>query len=638
MKKSRRRHAMKMRDQFDGDYRPILQGFTAGPSWAGHARRFPRFLSGVIALAVLLQCHFGGAGGEPLAAEVPRGGDRPNVILVLTDDQGYGDLACHGNPAIQTPNLDRLYGESTRLTDFHVDPTCAPTRAALMTGRYSCRTGVWHTIMGRSILRRDERTLAELFRQAGYRTAIFGKWHLGDNYPYLPYHRGFEECLIHHGGGIGQGPDYWGNTYFSPMLDHNGRWEKYEGYCTDIFFREARRFISEHRNEAFFLYLATNAPHAPLQVPDRYAEPYRQAGLSDQLAKFYGMITNIDENLGTLLADLQEQGLASRTIVIFMTDNGTAGNGYNVGMRGRKGSMYEGGQRVPCFIRWPGYLPAGRDFHGLTAHIDLAPTLLEFCGIPTPPGVEFDGISLAPYLLHSPAAVLARGLPDRTLFVQVNRIDHPVPWRLSAVLTTQHRLVNGEELYDIQADPGQTRNLAAEKPEVVKELRRHYEDWYADVSQRFDEYCEIMLGADEANPVTLCSHDWHGEIVPWDQSQMEKGMLGNGFWAVEIATAGRYRFALRDRPPYVEHELPLGTARLVLERQLLAEKGPDTVLPRQRDQAQPIVDQAQPIDRGQQEVTFEVQLPPGKTRLQTFLTLPDGKTRGFYFVVVTRLD
>lgn len=628
---------MKMRGQFDGSHCPVLQGSTAAPRLAGDVCRFLRFLSGVVFLALLLQCHFGGTAGQPVAAaEVPRGKDRPNVILVLTDDQGYGDLACHGNPAIQTPNLDRLYGESTRLTDFHVDPTCAPTRAALMTGRYSCRTGVWHTIMGRSILRRDEKTLAECFRQAGYRTAIFGKWHLGDNYPYLPYHRGFEECLIHHGGGIGQGPDYWGNTYFSPMLDHNGRWEKYDGYCTDIFFREARRFISEHRNEPFFLYLATNAPHAPLQVPDRYAEPYRQAGLSDELAKFYGMITNIDENLGRLLADLQEQDLAARTILIFMTDNGTAGNGYNVGMRGRKGSMYEGGHRVPCFIRWPAHLPAGRDFRGLTAHIDLAPTLLEFCGIPTPPGVKFDGISLAPYLLLSPAA-----FPDRTLFVQVNRIDHPVPWRLSAVLTKQHRLVNGEELYDIQADPGQTRNLMAERPEVVQELRRRYEDWYADVSQRFDEYCEIVLGADQANPVTLCSHDWHGEIVPWDQSQMEKGMLGNGFWAVDVATAGRYRFALRDRPPYVEHELPMGTARLVLERlerQSVAERQSYRVPQRQSAQMQPIVDQVQSIDRGQQEVTFEAQLPAGKTRLQTFLTLPDGKSRGFYFVVVTRLE
>lgn len=536
---------------------------------------------------------------------------RPNVILVLTDDQGYGDLGCHGNQVIKTPHLDRLYHESLRLVDYHVDPTCSPTRAALMTGRYPCRTGVWHTIMGRSILRRDETTMAELFRRAGYRTAIFGKWHLGDNYPYHPWNRGFEECLVHFGGGIGQGPDYWGNTYFSPTLNHNGRWEKYEGYCTDIFFKNAMEYVTAHREEPFFVYLATNAPHAPLQVEDRYAEPYRQIGLSEDLAKFYGMITNIDENMGRLMEHLRTLELESRTILIFMTDNGTAGNGFNAGMRAKKGSPYDGGHRVPCFIRWPGHLPQNKDFSHLTAHIDILPTLLDLCGLPTPSEVKFDGISLKPYFAASGAP-----FPERTLFVQVNRIDHPVPWRLSAVLTDRYRLINGQELYEIKNDPGQTKDLAAASPTIVAELRHRYETWYADVSRRFDEYCELVLGADEENPVTLCSHDWHGESVPWDQSQMARGMAGNGFWAVEFAKPGRYRFALRDRPSYVAANLPQGTARLVVEGYL---------------------DEEKVIPPNSQELTFEAELPAGKTRLQTFLTLPNGTSRGFYFVVVTRL-
>ncbi|HPZ82539.1 MAG TPA: arylsulfatase [Thermogutta sp.] len=532
-------------------------------------------------------------------------------MLVITDDQGYGDLACHGNPVIKTPNLDRLYQESVRLTDFHVDPTCSPTRAALMTGRYSCRTGVWHTIMGRSILRRDETTMADVFRRAGYRTAIFGKWHLGDNYPYHPWNRGFEECLIHFGGGIGQGPDYWGNTYFSPTLNHNGEWKKEEGYCTDIFFKRAMEFIQAHREEPFFVYLPTNAPHAPLQVEERYAEPYRQAGLPDALAKFYGMITNIDENMGRLMGLLRELKLESQTILIFMTDNGTAGSGFNAGMRGKKGSQYDGGHRVPCFIRWPGRLPAGQDFTHLAAHIDLFPTLLDLCDIPAPSEVKFDGISLKPYLAGGTAT-----FPERTLFVQVNRIDHPVPWRLSAVLTERYRLIDGQQLYDIKEDPGQTKDIAAANAEVVNELRARYEAWYADVSQRFGEYCELVLGSDEENPATLCSHDWHGESVPWDQSQMEKGMVGNGFWAVEFAKAGRYRFALRDRPAHASTKLPQGKARLVVEGLFEEEK---------------------PIPANAEEIIFEANLPAGKARLQTFLTLPNGTQRGFYFVVVTRL-
>lgn len=570
-------------------------------------------------LLLLLRCLSGllaVVGGLPVASTFSRAeeavqSEHPNVVLVLTDDQGYGDLGCHGNPVIKTPNLDRLYKESLRLTDYHVDPTCSPTRAALMTGRYSCRTGVWHTIMGRSILRRDETTMAEFFRRAGYRTAIFGKWHLGDNHPYHPWNRGFEECLIHFGGGIGQGPDYWGNTYFSPTLNHNGQWEKQEGYCTDIFFRKAMEYITTHRAEPFFVYLPTNAPHGPLQVEDRYAEPYRQAGLPDNLARFYGMITNIDENIGRLMELLRTLNLESRTILIFMTDNGTAGSGFNAGMRGKKGSQYDGGHRVPSFIRWPGHLPPDKDFSHLTAHIDILPTLLDLCGIPAPSEVKFDGMSLKPYLTES-----ARRFPERTLFVQVNRIDHPVPWRLSAVMTDEYRLVDGKELYQIEDDPGQTKDLAATHPQIVAELRQRYEAWYADVSQRFDEYCELVLGSDEENPATLCSHDWHGESVPWDQSQMSRGMLGNGFWVVEFAKPGRYRFALRDRPAYTAVTLPQGTARLVVEG---------------------FLDQEKPIPNGSHEVTFEAELPAGKTRLQTFLTLPDGRTRGFYFVVVSRL-
>jgi arylsulfatase A-like enzyme len=308
-------------------------------------------------LAVCFICFMTGA-LFPLSAW---GADRlPNVLLIMTDDQGYGDFACHGNPILKTPNLDRLHAASVRLTNFHVDPTCSPTRSALMTGRYSSRTGVWHTVMGRSLLCRDEVTMADVFTASGYKTGIFGKWHLGGNYPYRPGERGFGEVLTFGGGGaIGNTPDVWGNNYFDDTLRHNARLEKMSGYCTDVFFAAATRFIEENKDRPFFCYLPTNAPHAPYNVAERYSKPYWDRGVPEQRANFYGMIANIDENVGRLLDRLRELKLEENTLVVFLTDNGTAagtdakGGGFNAGMRGFKGSEYEGGHRVPCFFRWP---------------------------------------------------------------------------------------------------------------------------------------------------------------------------------------------------------------------------------------------------------------------------------------------
>ena len=311
-------------------------------------------------------------------------GERPNIVLVVTDDQGYADLACHGNKYLDTVAMDQLYRQSVRLTNFHVDPTGAPTRAALMTGRYSCRTGVWHTMMGRSLLRRDERTIADVLAAAGYRTAIFGKWHLGDNYPYRAVDRGFHESLVHGGGGIGETPDYWGNTYFNPVLQHNGKPEKSEGYCTDVFFDAAIRFVEENRQQPFFIYLPTNVMHSPYEAPPQYAARYLTMGVQEPLASYYGMITNFDRNMARLLKRLDDLQLATNTVVVFMTDNGTTGRGIGVQMRGQKGSAYDGGHCVPCFIRWPARLQGGFDVGQLAAHVDILPTLLGLCASRSP--------------------------------------------------------------------------------------------------------------------------------------------------------------------------------------------------------------------------------------------------------------
>ena len=545
---------------------------------------------------------------------------KPNVILVMTDDQGYGDLGCHGNPVVQTPNLDGLYSESVRLTDFHSDPTCAPTRAALLTGRYSIRTGIWHTIMGRSLMRADEVTMADIFKAGGYRTGAFGKWHLGDNFPFRPQDRGFDETLVHGGGGISQAPDYWGNDYFDDTYRHNGKFEKFEGYCTDVFFAETMKFIDSNKNRPFFCYLAPNAAHYPYNVAEKYSKPYEQKGIEAERAGFYGMITNIDENIGKLIGFLKKSGLEENTILIFMTDNGSARGRFNAGMRERKGSVYDGGHRVPCFVRWPGGgLGGGREISRLTAHIDLLPTLIELCGLQKPGDVKFDGKSIADLLQGN-----EKQWSDRFLCIDSQRIDHPAKWRMCVVLTERWRLINGKELYDIKADPAQQNDIAQANLEVVQRLRRAYENWWDDISQRFDEYCRIIIGSDKENPTKLCCHDWHG-LVPCYQNRILQGLKANGFWALEVARGGLYELSLRRWP--IEVDKPI-TAAIPNGKAIGATKARIKIAD---------IDTAKEINENAHDVKFRVRLKKGKTKLQTWFIDDKGESRGAYYVYVKRL-
>ncbi|HHF42587.1 MAG TPA: N-acetylgalactosamine-4-sulfatase, partial [Candidatus Aminicenantes bacterium] len=437
--------------------------------------------------------------GNPLVSNVNKK-KRPNVILILVDDLGYGDLSCHGNPVVKTPNIDHLYHQSARLTNFHVDPTCSPTRASLLTGRYSSRAGVWHTIMGRSILPKDEVTMAEIFSRNGYKTGIFGKWHLGDNAPFRACDRGFAESLVLGGGAIGNTPDYWDNDYFDDFYSHNGTWEKQSGYCTDVFFKAAMNFIEGVAGQPFFCYLPTNVVHWPHNVAEDYTKPYRGL-VPDTRATFYGMLSNLDENIGKLLQFLKAKGLDKDTILIFMSDNGTSfgaefdrqgfvTKGYNAGMRSHKGSVYEGGHRVPCFIRWPGGgIPSGRDIQGLAAHIDILPTLIDLCGLDVEKDLIFDGLPLSPFLKDNNYK-----WPERTLIIHNQRVDIPIKGKDYVVMTSIWRLVNGKELYNIREDPGQHRDLSKQYPEVVKKLNEDYEQWWNDISRRFNEYIWIPVG------------------------------------------------------------------------------------------------------------------------------------------------
>jgi arylsulfatase A-like enzyme len=356
------------------------------------------------------------------------------VILVITGDQGYGELGSHGNRIIKTPNIDRLHDESIRLTDFHVGPTCAPAWAGLLTGRYCKCTGVWYTILGRSLLRENEVTMADIFKANSYKTGIFGKWHLGDNYPFRPHDRDFEVALYHGYSGVDQTPDYRGNDYFDDIYFQNGESKAFKGYCTDKWFNQAMKFIEDNKGRQFFYYLSTNAPHAPYNVADSYSEPYRDM-VSEYRANFYGMITNIDDNLGRLRVKLKTLGIEKNTILIWMTDNGiSAGcrldrhgfviDEYNAGMCGMKGWEYEGGYHVPFFLYWQdGAFMGDKDVNQLTAHIDVLPTIIDLCDLKAPEKIMLHGTSLKPLLEG-----MDENLPDRVIVTDSQRVEYPIKW------------------------------------------------------------------------------------------------------------------------------------------------------------------------------------------------------------------
>ncbi len=566
-------------------------------------------------------------------AQSPSRPQRPNVILILADDQGYADLSAHGNPRLKTPNLDKLHSQAIRLTDFHATPMCTPTRAQLLTGRDSLRTSAMNVSSGRTLLRRDFPTMPEIFASAGYRTGIFGKWHLGDSYPYRPEDRGFHEAVWFPSSHIGSTSDAWGNDYFNDRYRHNGKLEPFQGYCTDVFFSQADQWIRQRAaaKEPFFAYIPLNAPHGPLFVEPRYREAY--AGLPPALANFFGMITNLDQNLGRLEETLKQTGLRDNTILLFLTDNGgTAGvDFYNAGMRGRKITLWDGGHRVPCFIRWPqGGLTGGRDENELTTTQDILPTLIDLCAI-RQPAVKFDGASLAPLLRK-------QGKPpaDRMVVVQFSRMNVGRPqWGDAAVLWKKWRLVSHNSLYDVSSDPAQQKDLIAEHPEIAARMRAHYEQWWNNIAPRLDTFLPVHIGSDKENPTLLSPTEWADSFL--DQHvQIRRGVRKNGLWHVNVERDGNYKFTLRRWPmeidvpmraPIPEHKGEIGTypAGVAL----------DIAKARLSIAAQ---DVSAPVSATAREATFTLRLAEGPSRLQTWFYDDSGQEIcGAYFVYVERL-
>ena len=432
----------------------------------------------------------------PGAARAELAGRKPNIIVILTDDQGYGDAGCTGNPILKTPNLDRLHNEGIRFTDFHVSPSCAPTRASLLSGKHEFKNGVTHTILERERLSLKTTTIAQVLKEAGYTTGIFGKWHLGDEDPYQPEKRGFDEVFIHGGGGIGQSypgscGDAPGNKYFNPAIKHNGKFEKTTGFCTDIFTTQALKWIDEQKaGRPFFCYIPYNAAHAPLSCPPEFKQPYLDK-VPDETATFFGMVANIDANVGRILAKLDEKGIARETLVIFMNDNGGQGPAckiYNAGMRGGKCTAFNGGTRAMSFWRWPGTLKPG-DRPQLAAHIDLFPTFAELAGarIPAAVAADQDGFSLAPLLAETPPAAWH---DDRMLFTHVGRwggmkpgaepdkYGGPGNCSIRWQQYLQVRIKGGWSLFDLKADPGEKNDIAAGHADIVAKLDQAYNAWW----------------------------------------------------------------------------------------------------------------------------------------------------------------
>ncbi|MCC9655441.1 arylsulfatase [Rhodopirellula halodulae] len=602
----------------------------------------------LLAHALLLNSH-------AIAADSPFA-KSPNVIVVMTDDQGYGDFSFNHNPFIRTPHLDRLASESVQLTDFHVAPMCTPTRGQLMSGLDAFRNAAINVSSGRTLLRHDLKTMADVFQESGYRTGLFGKWHLGDNYPFRPEDRGFEEALWFPSSHINSVPDHWDNDYFDDTYIHNGQRQTYSGYCTDVFFDEAIRW-AKNDTQPFFAYIALNSAHWPWFVPDRYRDRVREMIGDDEtlrhtmetkpaqyedLISFLAMGINIDDNVGKLTHFLDQSGLADNTIVVFLTDNGsTFGLHYfNAGMRGKKTQLWEGGHRVPCLIRWPNKIqPAEID--DLTHVQDLLPTLADLSGCRDNLPEALDGTSLADRITGK-----VDSIEDRMLVINYSRMPQfkvtytkgnpAIPRKHgAAVLWKKWRLLENRRLYHVGRDLHQDHNVAADHPEVVSKMRTHLDQWWDGVKDDVMKPERVVIGHENENPSLLTACEWLDIFVD-QQVQIRRGVRKNGVWHLIVDQPGTYQFELRRWPKEsglkLDQAIPL---KQVTDGTFPAGEG----LPIQSGRLRiGDFDQTSPVDSSGQSITFRTQLSAGPIEMQTWMLDQDGNSIcGAYYVDVHRL-
>ncbi|MEX0332404.1 MAG: DUF1961 family protein [Puniceicoccaceae bacterium] len=541
---------------------------------------------------------------------------KPNVILIMTDDQGYSDVGFNGNPIVETPVLDKFASEATVFDRFYAWPVCSPTRASLMTGRYAPRTGVIDTQEGMSILRPSEITVAEVLQEAGYNTGIFGKWHLGDNAPARPIDQGFDRSLVHVGGMIGAPySPLDANSYFDPVLVEDGVEKKFEGYCVDVFTDAAIDFIRSSEGNPFFLFLSNNTPHHPLTVAESYAQPYLDAGLSVDTSHYYGMITNLDDNFGKLLDSLEETETLDNTLIIFLGDNGTSSlhkqeDLWESGLRGRKTYVYENGIRVPMFIKLPGMSKGGTRLNDRATVEDIMPTILDICGLSTP--AKMDGISLLPLLDGE-----SESLPERNLYYQFHRGVLPERYRNAGVISGSYKLAQPVgrgvqpfsldtmqfELYDLDKDPLEENNIAAEHPNIVARMKADYDAWFDDVTSSGFDQVPTWIGADGQGKVQLSRQDWRG-------GGLFDGDLG--YYELDVRSSGIYRITCRWSKLLKEtHPVTLKIGDQVLQKQILYAEA---------------------------QCRFDrVYLPEGPCQLEAWVEI-DGTKNGFRFIEIEKLS
>lgn len=504
----------------------------------------------------------------------------PNVVLIMTDDQGFGDIGFNGNPHIKTPALDSFAQQSVRFNNFYVSPVCAPTRSSLMTGRYSLRTGVRDTYNGGAIMSTTEITIAELLKEANYSTGIFGKWHLGDNYPSRPMDQGFDESLIHLSGGMGQVGDFttWfkgDRSYYDPVLWHNGVQKSYEGYCSDIFATQAIEFIEQNKTTPFFCYLSFNAPHTPLQVPEEYYEMYKDIDPSsgferdnrpftpmsekdkEDARRVYAMISNVDHNIGKLLQKLEDLNLVEDTLVIFMTDNGPQQVRYVAGMKGRKGSVYRGGVRVPFYLSYPQKFKGNTTLESTAAHLDVLPTIAEICNLELPSDRKIDGKSLVPLMQGAKTPNESRPLffhwtrkyPEKYYGMALQKGNYKL-----VAYTDSDATIDAFEFYNIAKDPYEQNNIITKNLDLAQGMKTALDSLHKELisSKNIVNPPRIVIGSTYENPITLNRNDAGGDRGIWDQEEVY------GKWQVKI-NEGEYNFRFKFIEPIK------GGGRMILE-------------------------------------------------------------------------
>ena len=562
-------------------------------------------------------------------------GPRPNVILIMTDDQGYGDLSCHGHPFLKTPQLDQLHAESIRLTNYHASPLCGPTRATLLTGRH-CRTVAFRTNPPPgNLISRETPTIADIFGAHGYRTGIFGKWHLGDYYPHRAVDRGFQESVVHGGGAITTVGDIWGNDYFDDRYFHNAKKTRFKGFCTDVFFEQATRFILESSaaGKPFFCYLPTNIPHGPHFAPEEYIKQFE----GKPHPRLFAALSHFDKCVGNMRDMLKQKGLAQNTIFIYCTDNGSprsySGGVYNAGMQGGKGSSYEGGHRVPCFIYWPaGKLSGGRDVTQLSAHLDILPTLADLCKLPPMEDVRLDGLSLKPVLDGS-----VPHLEDRILVESFNGIVMTERWRhLPHPRFRKDPSFRSRLLYDMPADFKQEKDVAKAHPELIARFSAVLEK----VNRQNDlQQQRYIIGSNKQNPIEFTPSSWSKRIAVW-QKGLRNGTPGAVPIFAQVETSGTYRFSLRRWPAEINEPIRSGP-------KLTVPNGFAGKTKTERGQALPIVkarltvadfDKTIEVTEAMTEAVFTLPLQEGNCDILAQFIASDRQQYGAYFLTVERLD